>query len=363
MDPAQPAPWVFHVDMDQFLAAVELLRRPDLVGLPIVVGGRGDPTERAVVSTASYEARAFGVRSGMPLKTAVKRCPEAVFLPVDGPHYLAASSAVMGALRAYPGAVVEVLGWDEAFVGVSTDDPERTARTLQVAVLDATRLHCSVGIGDTLVRAKVATDFGKPQGVFRLSAENWMAVMGDRPVTALWGVGSRTATRLEPLGITTVRELALCPDERLAAAFGPTTGPHLGRLGRGEGRRTVDDTPWVPRAHGHETTYQQDLTDPAEIAVAVRVLADEVIADLRREGRACERVHLKVRFRPFWTVTRVRKLAEPTYDAAVVAATALDLLAKLEDDRPIRLLGVRGEMVPPPGGYDAPRTHGRRGGR
>ena len=132
------ARWVLHVDMDQFIAAVEILRRPELAGLPVIVGGRGDPTERAVVSTASYEAREFGVRSGMPLKTAVRRCPEAVLLPVDAPAYDAASAVVMETLKAIPGAVVEVLGWDEAFVGIDTDDPEQVARRLQADVLAAT---------------------------------------------------------------------------------------------------------------------------------------------------------------------------------------------------------------------------------
>lgn len=134
-------PSVLHVDMDQFLAAVEILRHPELAGLPVVVGGRGDPTERAVVSTASYEARAFGVHSGMPLKLAARKCPDAVFLPVDFPVYEAASATVMGALKAFPGAVVEVLGWDEAFVGIDSDDPEATARDLQAAVLDTSRLR------------------------------------------------------------------------------------------------------------------------------------------------------------------------------------------------------------------------------
>jgi DNA polymerase-4 len=341
---------------------VEILRRPELAGRPVVVGGRGDPTERAVVSTASYEAREFGIRSGMPLKTAVRRCPDAVFLPVDFPVYEAASARVMETLRTFPGTVVELLGWDEAFVGIEAEDPEATARALQAAVLDATQLHCSIGIGDTKVRAKIATEFGKPRGVFRLTRENWMAVMGDRPTTALWGVGPRIAGRLAKLGIHTVRELAQSPDEPLIAEFGPNTGPHFGRLGRGVSSATVDDTPWVPRAHGRETTYQENLATPEEVAAALRVLADKVVQDIEREGRACERVHLKVRFAPFFTVTRVRKLAEPTFDAALIARTALELLQKLDDDRPIRLLGVRAEMVPPEGGYDAPRTHGRRGG-
>jgi DNA polymerase-4 len=355
------AQWVLHVDMDQFIAAVEILRRPDLAGLPVIVGGRGDPTERAVVSTASYEAREFGVHSGMPLKTAVRRCPQAVLLPVDGPAYDAASAVVMHTLRAVPGAVVEVIGWDEAFVGIETDDPEQVARAAQTAVLASTGLHCSVGIGDTKVRAKIATEFGKPRGTFRLTRENWFAVMGDRPTKDLWGVGSRISQRLAELGVTTVRELAQAPEERLVAEFGPNTGPHFGRLGRGVSSNVVDDTPWVARAHGRETTYQQNLTTADEISGAVRALAAQVVEDIRREGRACTRVHLKVRFAPFFTVHRSRKLTETTFDPEVIGETALDLLRRLEDDRPIRLLGLRAEMVPPEGGYEPPRTHGRRG--
>jgi DNA polymerase IV len=348
---AQPDRWVLHVDLDQFLAAVEILRRPELAGRPLIVGGRGDPTERAVVSTASYEARAFGVRSGMPLKTAVRRCPDAVLLPVDFPVYEEASAAVMATLRGLPGAVVQVLGWDEAFVGVSTDEPEAYARRVRAAVLEATRLSCSVGIGDTTVRAKIATEFGKPGGLFRLTRDNWSAVMGERPTVALWGVGKRISARLADLGIRTVSDLAHADEARLVAAFGPSTGPYLRALGRGISSAVVDDTPWVARAHGHETTYQQDLVEPGEIEAAVATLAQQVVADLQREQRPCARVHLKVRCAPFFTFTRIRKLPEPTYDVAVVTRTALDLLAGLNDSRPIRLLGVRGEMVPPEGGY------------
>jgi DNA polymerase-4 len=343
--------WVLHVDMDQFLVAVELLRRPELVGLPVVVGGRGDPTERAVVSTASYEARAHGVRSGLALRLAKRRSPDAVFLPVDFPVYEAASARVMATLRSHPGAVVEVLGWDEAFVGVETDDPVATALEIQAAVLEATGLHCSVGIGDTLVRAKIATEFGKPQGRFVLTRETWMDVMGDRPTTALWGVGPRIGGRLEAIGIRTVADLASADEAALVAAFGPTNGPHLGRLGRGGGRSRPDDTPWVARAHGRETTYQSDLTTPDDVRAALRELAARVVDDVRKEERAVMRVHLKVRFAPFFTFTKVRKLAEPTYDADVIARTALELFVALDDDRPVRLLGVRGEMVPPEGGY------------
>ncbi len=342
--------WVLHVDLDQFLAAVEVLRRPELAGRPVIVGGHGDPTERAVVSTASYEARAFGVRSGMPLRLAIRKCPDAVLLPVDAPHYRGVSDQVMATLRALPAATVEVLGWDEAFVGVELQDgatPEDYARSLQRRVLVATGLHCSVGIGDTTTRAKIATGFGKPQGVFRLTGGNWFAVMGERRTDALWGVGGRIRDRLARLDITTVAELAHADTDVLVAELGPTMGPYYRGLGRGIGRSYADDTPWVPRAHGRESTFQRNLVTQDEIAAAVRSLADQVAVDIAAEGRACVRVHLKVRFAPFFTVNRSRKLPEPTSDPAVIAGIALDLLGALDDDRPIRLLGVRAEMTPP----------------
>ncbi|WP_181641822.1 DNA polymerase IV, partial [Nocardioides massiliensis] len=229
------AQWVLHVDLDQFLAAVEVLRRPELAGLPVVVGGRGDPTERGVVSTASYEAREFGVRSGMPLRVAARRCPDAVFLPVDKPTYDAASADVMAVLRAHTGAVLEVLGWDEAFVGIETDDPVAEAHAIRAAVLEATGLHCSIGVGDTTVRAKNATDRGKPRGVFVLTAENWLSVLGTEPPRALWGIGPRTAEKLEGIGITTVAQLAATAPADLVAVFGPRTGQHVHDLGTGGG--------------------------------------------------------------------------------------------------------------------------------
>lgn len=342
--------WVLHVDMDQFLAAVELLRRPELAGKPVVVGGRGDPTERAVVSTASYEARAFGIRSGVALRIAARKCPDAIFLPVDFPVYEAASQHVMATLKAWPGSVVEILGWDEAFVGIETDDPEGQARGVQAAVLDVTGLHCSIGIGDTLVRAKTATEFGKPQGTYVLTRANWIEIMGERPVTDLWGIGKRIGARLNAIDIVTVTDLAAADGETLIEAFGPSSGAYFSQLGRGEGRAWPDDSPWVPRARGHETTYQVDLTT-TEVPAALGELAEQVMRDLRKEGRPCARVHLKVRFAPFFTKMRVRKLREPTWDPAVVASTALDLFTELGDERRVRLLGIRGEMVPPPEGY------------
>ncbi|WP_455577945.1 DNA polymerase IV [Arthrobacter koreensis] len=339
-------PWVLHVDLDQFIAAVEVLRRPELAGKPVIVGGRGDPTERAVVSTASYEARAFGVGSGMPLRVAARKVPDAVFLPVDAEAYLAASESVMSTLRAQPGAVVQVLGWDEAFVGIDAGNPEAYARTLQAAVLAETRLHCSVGIGDTLIRAKNATDFGKPAGTFRLTEENWLDVMGAKPTKDLWGVGNKISARLAKLDIHTVAELAAADPQALVPEFGPKMGPWYATLGRGDGSREVDDTPWVARGHSRETTFQTNLTDPEQVRGAVEQLTAEVLRDVAAEGRPVIGLTLKVRYAPFTTKTHARKIPE-TFDRDEVLARALDLAGAIEDGRPIRLLGLRAEMTMP----------------
>lgn len=342
------ADWVLHVDMDQFIAAVEVLRRPELAGLPVIVGGRGDPSERAVVSTASYEARAFGIGSGMPLKIAARKAPDdAVFLPVDHEAYEAASAEVMTALRALPGIVLEVVGWDECFLGVTSDDPEAVARAAQSAVRDATGLHCSVGIGDNKVRAKIATEFGKPRGVFRLTAENWFEVMGDRATRDLWGVGPKVQKRLAQHGITTVQELADADEQELIGEFGPRMGVWYHGLGSGLGPSVVDDTPWVARSHSRETTIPQNLVDPAQIESALRELAGQAFDDCAAEGRPVVRAHLKVRYAPFETRTFGRKLPEPTTEREVFVAAALALCATLDAAREVRLLGVRAEMTMP----------------
>ncbi|GAB3632438.1 DNA polymerase IV [Microbacterium shaanxiense] len=351
------AAWVLHVDMDQFIAAVEVLRRPELAGLPVVVGGRGDPTERAVVSTASYEARAFGIGSGMPLKIAARKAPpDAVFLPVDHAAYEQASDEVMTALRALPGVVLEVIGWDECFLGVETDDPEAVARDAQAAVLAATDLHCSVGVGENKIRAKIATEFGKPGGVFRLTEANWFEVMGEKPTRDLWGIGPKVQKRLAAHGIGTVRELADSDPEELIREFGPKMGVWYHGLGSGNGPSVVDDTPWVARSHSRETTYQQNLTTSGEILAAVRELAGHAFDDCAAEGRPVIRVHLKVRYAPFETKTFGRKLPDATTDRETVMSAAAALAATLDADREVRLLGVRAEMAMPANGDDVERT-------
>ena len=416
--------WVLHVDLDQFIAAVEVLRRPELAGLPVIVGGDGDPTKRGVVSTASYEARKSGVGSGMALRLAARKCPEAVFLPVDREAYDEASAAVMATLRSLEWGgrplVVEVLGWDEAFLaagpGAGEQAPARTgqlgrgrpwagagdaqaaetspvveagqgslppvqqeagassgrgpsggpspqteteapadpvafAEHIRAQVLAETELHCSVGIGDNKLRAKIATEFGKPRGSFVLTAENWFEVMGARPTTALWGIGGKTARKLAALGIDTVTQLARSDARVLAAELGPTMGPWYHRLGRGVSDSVVSGEPWVPRAHGRETTFQEDLDDWEQIADEVRALARQVKEDIDREGRSAARVALKLRYKPFFTVSRSLTLSTATNDPDELAEAAVSLLDRVEKDRPVRLLGVRLEMVPPEGGY------------
>ena len=302
--PPASGEWILHVDLDEFLAAVEVLRRPELAGKPVIVGGDGDPTRaRQVVATASYEARAFGVRSGTPLRTAARKCPDAVFLPTDRAAYDAASAEVMATLRSFP-VVVEVWGWDEAFVGAATDDPEALARAIKEAVRDRTRLSCAVGIGETRLQAKTATGFAKPGGVARLTRATWLPTMGDRPVTAIWGIGERTAHRLADAGVRTVRDLA-----------------------------------WAD---------QRDLIDPDQVRAEVERLAAEVTESVVAEGRRVTHVHVKVRTATFFTRIKSSKLPEPTTDPAVVAERALVVLGRFEPARRISLLGVR-VMLEPPG--------------
>ena len=341
-----PLSWVLHVDLDQFVAAVEVLRRPELAGRPVIVGGRGDPAERGVVSTASYAARAFGVGSGMPLRVAARRCPEAVFLPVDAAAYEAASAHVMATLRSLE-VVVEVLGWDEAFLALDTDDPEGFAREVQTAVLDECRLQSSVGVGDNRLRAKIATGFAKPAGVFRLTEANWFDVMADRSPDALWGIGRKTAKRLAGLGLHTVRQLADADPRWLADELGPVMGPWYRRLARGVDRTPVVSGPYAARSHGREATFQHNLTVWSDVEDQVRQLAHRVADDVRADRRPATRVGIKVRYAPFETRTHSLALEAPTEEAGAIEQAALSLLGNVDRNRAIRLLGVRAELVPP----------------
>ena len=339
--------WVLHVDLDQFIAAVEVLRHPELRGRPVVVGGDGDPAKRGVVATASYEAREHGVHSGLPMRTAARRCPDAVFLPADRPTYEAASAEVMTALREL-GYVTEELGWDEAFVAAETDDPEAVGGEIQQQIKAATRLESSVGIGENRIQAKLASNFAKPHGIFRLTHQNWFAVMGGLPTGKLLGIGAKTERKLAELGIGTVAELADADIAAVAARLGPTIGPWLVQTARGLGSSEVSAEPYVPRSRSRETTFQRNIEDWARVREEVLRLAAHVTRDVEAEQRPAVRVVVKVRHAPFFTSTHGQTLAEPTSDGAVIGEAALAALDKFTDRRPVRLLGVRAEFPPDP---------------
>jgi DNA polymerase-4 len=337
--------------MDQFLAAVEVRRRPELRGRPVVVGGDGDPTRpRQVVATASYEARAFGVHSGMPLGRALRLCPDAVFLRSDRPAYDAASAEVMATLRTF-GAAVEVWGWDEAFMGVSTVDPEAFADDVKSRVLARTALTCAIGIGDTRLTAKTATrtaKAGAPGRVARLTRREWIATMGARPVTAVWGIGERTAARLGELGITTVEQLARADHEVLARHFGPTIGPHLRILGLGGDDSPLRTEPWVAKSRSKEETFTTDVAGADAIAAHIDRLAVDVTESVVAEGRQVTHVAVKVRTATFWTRSKIAKLpGGPTTDPIEVARIAAVVLERFGPLRPVRLLGVRVMLAAP----------------
>jgi DNA polymerase-4 len=285
----------------------------------------------------------------MPLRTAARHCPDANFLPSDPAAYDAASEQVMGLLRDL-GHPVEVWGWDEAFVGAdceNLDDPTELAEQIRAVISSETGLSCSVGISDNKQRAKVATGFAKPDGVYQLTDANWMTVMGDRPVDALLGVGPKTAKKLATLGITTVWQLAHTDAELLTSTFGPRTGLWLLLLANGGGDDVVSAEPWVPRSRSHVVTFPRDLTDRAEMDSAVTQLARQALDDVLAAGRIVARVAVTVRTATFYTRTKIRKLEAPTTDADTITAAALRVLDLFELDRPVRLLGVRLELVMP----------------
>lgn len=353
--------WLLHVDLDQFQVAVERLRREDLIGRPVIVGGNGDPTEaRKVVTCASYEARDLGVTAGMPLRRAHRKAPDAVYLPLDADTYLSASEQVMATLRD-SGHPVEVWGWDEAFLGVQRDDvdppePEvgdaevqRIAETLRRQVAEVNGLACRVGISDNKQRAKMATGFAKQdpeRPVFLLDDRNWLALMGDRPCGELWSVGPRTAARLAERGIDSVTDLIAAPLDDLIGIFGPHQGNWLYVLCRGGGDPTITTDPPPARSHSHARTFPVDLIDADEIRSAAAELTREVLEQVVSEGRTVFRVAVTVRTATFYTRTKSRKLRAPTVAYEQIEPVVVELLDRFEAGRPVRLLAVRLDLVP-----------------
>lgn len=332
---------ILHIDMDAFFAAIELQRRPELAGQPVVVGGRGDPTERGVVSTASYEARAFGIRSGMPLRTALSLCPQAVFLPVDFRAYERVAERIREVLHEVA-SMVEEAGIDEAYLDLDgfETSPEAVASDLKERIRQATGLSCSVGIAPNKLLAKMASELEKPDGLTLLAAAEVPQRIWPLPVRRLPGVGPKTEERLAALGIATIGELAAAPPEALVARFGPAHGMYLFRAARG-----VDDTPLVvsrePRSLGRETTFQQDVADLPTLAMVLGRQVRELAARLKRAGRRGRRVSVKLRYRNFETHTHAVTLGAATHRPAALYAAARRCLDRFPLRRPVRLLGVR----------------------
>jgi len=330
---------IAHVDMDAFYVAIELLRRPELRGKPVIVATGTDPNARGVVMTASYEAREFGVHSALPLAIANRRCPQAVMVPSDMELYRRGSKRVMEILREYSDRV-EVAGLDEAYLDLSgSPAPKARARELKHRMRAETKLTCSVGIAPNKLMAKIASDLEKPDGLCVLSPERWLDAVGGRPAALLPGVGPRTEERLAALDIRTVSELANAAPERLERAFGPRLGRSLRETANGRDERAVT-TERAQKSESRETTFASDESDRSVLRETLDRFAAQVGERLARDGYVGRTVTMKIRLRPFRTHTRSRTLPEPTNDVAVIRDVARELLDNFELDAPVRLLGV-----------------------
>jgi DNA polymerase-4 len=333
---------ILHVDLDAFFVAVELLRRPELRGKPVVVGGRGDPRTRGVVSSASYEARGFGVKAGMPLRRVARMCPEAVFLPVDFSAIRPMSERFHALLRSVS-PLVESWGLDEAFVEVTALErpAAEVAAEIQRRVRDELGLACSVGWSTNKLLAKIASDLAKPGGIRGVTMDDVPAVVWPLKPTALVGIGPKTAQRLAPLGITTVGDLARADPTALEGALGARWAAWLQRSARGLDESPINNEPWERRSLSLEHTFDVDVGDADALRAKLREMAGEVAAHLREEGFLAQTVAVKVRLSNFDTYQRQKKLAAPSADADVLFAAALACFERVELSRKVRLLGLR----------------------
>jgi DNA polymerase-4 len=326
-----------HIDMDAFYVSVELMRRPELRGKPVVVAGSGP---RAVVTTASYEARQFGIHSATPASRARRLCPDAIFIPPDFDTYRKVSKRVMERVQSYVERV-EIVGLDEAYLDLTgLVAPRAAMRRLVSETRAATGIGCSVGIGPNKLVAKVASDAEKPGGFVVLTREEASVRFAEAPPRLLPGIGAKTAERLERLGIATLGALARSTDEDLAEHFGQRWGPYLRRRASFEDDGDVE-TDRVAVSESRETTFDYDIADRAEQAAVLRRLSDELCAGLRKSARRGRTIAIKVRLDDFTTVTRARTITRATDDPAVVGELACTLLEEYAPPRPVRLLGVR----------------------
>ena len=327
---------IAHLDMDAFYVSVELRRRPELRGQPVVVATGTDPTARGVVMAASYEARKFGVRSALPLATAHRRCPQMVLLPRDMEHYLEWSRRVMAIVREEV-ARVEVVGLDEAYLDLGDSDfPKSECRRVKHRIKEETGLVCSIGLAPNKLLAKIASDLDKPDGFAVLTPETMLEAVGDRPASLIPGVGPKTYERLRRAGIKTVAELAGASDEALGRA---RLGAELRDRARGIDNRKVV-TERERKSESCETTFAEDVSDRDVLLATLDRLAARLCEGLQRNGYRGRTVTLKIRLRPFRTYTRSRTLEGPTAEVQTVRAVAHELLGRVEIDTPVRLLGV-----------------------
>jgi DNA polymerase-4 len=333
--------------MDAFYASVELRRRPELRGRPVIVGGG----RRGVVLSATYEARAFGVRSAMPMGRALGRCPDAVVVPPDMARYAAVSAGVMAVFRSVT-PLVEPLSLDEAFLDVSgarrrLGSPSWIGEWIRARIADEQGITCSVGVAPTKFLAKLASSRCKPDGLLVVPVGGVEDFLHPLPVGALWGVGERTGAQLAGLGLRTVGDLAALPLPALTRALGDAAAAHLHALANGrDPRQVVTDEP--DRSIGAEETFGTDVDDHPTVHRELLRLAEKTAARLRSSGQLGRTVSIKIRFADFSTITRARTLPAPTDAGHEVYATARALYDGLELDRArIRLVGVRVEGIAP----------------
>jgi DNA polymerase-4 len=331
--------WIAHVDMDAFFVGVELLRRPELRGKPVIVATGTDPHARGVVMAASYEARKFGVHSALPLTIAHRRCPQAVLVPRDMALYREHSRQVMGMLDRYS-ECVEVAGLDEAYLDLSEEPlPKSCCRRIKHEIRSETGLTCSVGLAPNKLLAKIASELDKPDGFYVLRREEMLEAVGAKPAGLIPGVGPKTVERLTKLGISTVAQLAAAPSNRLERAFGPRQGHSLHARANGYDDRTVE-VERERKSESRETTFTHDVSDPSILRETLDRLVIDLCRNLSSSGHRGRTVTLKIRLRPFRTYTRSRTIEQATADAAVIGSVARELLDGFEVDAPVRLLGV-----------------------
>jgi len=328
---------IAHLDCDAFYFSVELLRRPELRGKPVVIAGTGP---RAVVTTASYEARKFGVGSATPASRARRLCPDAIFVAPDFDAYRRVSRRIMDRVRSQVDAV-EVAGLDEAYLDLSgLVAPRAAMRRLVSEIRGETGITCSIGIGPNKLVAKVASDAEKPAGFVVLTREAACERFGGHPPSLIPGIGAKTAERLRSLGIETIAALAATPESVLAGRFGGRLGPYLVRRARFEDGSPVC-TDRIAISESRETTFPQDVATLDEQEKVLRRLAGELCDGLAKHGRRGRTIAIKVRLDDFTTVTRARTLPAATNDVATVREVACALLREYAPTRPVRLLGVR----------------------